>query len=216
MQKHKNKGLLLFLTGVLLSVCGIAGMVFFIIRIKNYPGQSMPGKEILGAFVLSPTVMFTGIIMAIRASQNYSFVTGRASNEKVKRRVIIVLIFTLLVSTALVKLLHSTFSIIIAAILIAASICSLLRMMDAKIFLKACYLTALAETIVVLVLLNMLPSAPGGTVLIVNGWYRSYMSHRSADIIGTVLILAVGPLLLAWPLALLAGGLYNICTWELH
>ncbi len=215
-QKHRNKGLLLFLTGVLLCVFGIAGMVYFIIRMKNLPGQSIPGKELLGAFVLSPAVMFAGIIMAIKVRQNYYFVKGQATHEKVKRRLIIVLILTLIVSAALIALLCSTLSVIISAILITVSVCALLRMRDTKMFLKACHLVALVTTILVLVLLNMLPSIPGGTLLIVNGWYRSFMSNRSANIIGMVLLLTVGPLLLAWPLALLAGGLYSICTWELH
>ena len=216
MKKRGNKGLMLFLTGVLLGVLGVAGMIFFIIQIKNYPGQSMPGKELLGAFVLSPAVMFTGIIMAIKAKRNYSFVAGRASPEKVKRRLITVLIIALLVSAALIALLRSTSAVVMAAVLITVSVCALLRLKNTKSFLLGCYLTALAATIVVLVLLSSLASAPGGTVLIVNGWYRSYISNRSSNVIGTVLILAAGPLLLAWPLALLAGGLYSVCTWELH
>ena len=215
MHKKRNNGLLLFLTGVLLCVLGITGMVFFIIRIKNYPGQSLPGKELLGAFILSPALMFSGIIMAIKVWQNNRFATGTASSEKVRKRLITVMVFVLFVSIALIALLRNTLAVIIASILISVSVCALLRLKNTKAFLRVCYLIALATTIIVVALLNMLPSAPGGYLLIVNGWYRSYMSNRSGNIIGTILLLVAGPLLLAWPLALLAGGLYSVCTWEL-
>jgi hypothetical protein len=216
MQKIRNKGLLLVLTGVSLGVLGITGMVFFIIQIKNHHGQSMPGKELLGAFVLSPAFMFSGIIMAINAWQNNCFVTGTASREKVRKRLITVLVILLFVSVALIALIRNTLAVIIASILITAGVCALLLLKNTKAFLIACYLAALTATIIVAALLNALPSAPGGTLLIVNGWYRSYMSNRSGNIIGTILLLAVGPLLLAWPLALLAGGLYSVCTWKLE
>lgn len=212
MKKHRE--LFLLIGYVLLFLLGIAGMIFFIIRIKNYPGQSVPGKDLFGAFVLSPVVMFAGLIMTIKIWQEYPFVSDTAPHKKVKRRLITVLILALLVSAALIALLRSKSSIIIAAILISTSVCALLRLKSPTAFLRACYLTALAATVFVIVLLSTLPSAPGGTLLIVNGWYRTYASHRTADILGMILILAVGPILLAWPLALLAGGLYRVCTWE--
>ena len=102
MNRYKKKGLSIYLTGVALTLLGIAGMIFFLNQVKNYPGQSMPGKELFGAFVLSPALLFGGIIMAIKARQKYSFVSGTAPHEKVKKRLITVLILAVLAVIVLV------------------------------------------------------------------------------------------------------------------
>ena len=214
MNRYKKKGLSIYLTGVALTLLGIAGMIFFLNQVKNYPGQSMPGKELFGAFVLSPALLFGGIIMAIKARQKYSFVSGTAPHEKVKKRLITVLILAVLAAAALIILLRNALSVVLAAMLITICVCALIRLKNTTAYLNACYLAALAATVIVVIPLSTLPSAPGGTLLVVNG-FRSYMSNRSGNLIGIILILAAGPLLLAWPLAILSRGLFEVCTWEL-
>ena len=213
MNRDNRKGLAIYLAGVALTLLGIAGMVYFFIQVKNHPGQSMPGKELFGAFVLSPAVLFWGLITAGNARQKYSFVSGTASQEKVKKRLITVLILAVLIAAALIILLRSTAAVVLGASLITVSVCALIRQRNSAAFLKACYAVSLTATLVVIAALSVLSSAPGGNLLVVNG-FRFYMSNRAGDLFGMILILAAGPLLLAWPLALLSRGLYEICTWE--
>ena len=212
--RGRRKGLLLYIGAVALSLLGLVGMAWYIHRIRVYPGQSMPGRELLGAFVLSPAVMIAGLVMAGRVRQRSHFVTGTAPRETILRRLTAALGLSVLVSAGLIAWLRSAFSVVAAAFLIAAAVCALIRAKREAAFLKTCYWISLAAAVLVVVLLSSLPAAPGGTLLVVNG-FRTYMSHRSGSILGILLILAAGPLLLAWPLALFARGLYEICTWEL-
>ena len=214
MNSDDKKGLLIYLAGIAMTLLGIAGMIFFIIKIKNYPGQSMPGKELFGAFILSPALLLGGIITAGKASQTYDFVSGIASREKVKKRLITVLILAVLASAALIILLRSVLAVVLSAVMITVCVCALLQLKASPAYLKACYLVSLTVTLIVVAALSTLRTAPGGTVLIVNG-FRSYMSHRTGNFIGVILLLVVGPFLLAWPLALLSKLLYKVCTWEL-
>ncbi len=215
MRRDRNKGLLLYLLGVALFVLGVAGMIYYFGRLKSYPGQSIPGKELFGTFVLSPAVMIAGIVLSGAARRNYDFVAGTAPSGKVKRRLTAALILSVVVSAALIARLRSAGAVVTAAVLITTAVCAGIFSKNAKAFLKACYLAALAGTLVVVFLLSALPAAPGGHLLSVNG-FRFAMSNRSGSILGIFMTLAAGPFLLAWPLALLARGLYELCTWELR
>ncbi len=214
MNSYNKKGLMIYLAGIAMTLLGIAGMIYFIIQIKNHPGQSMPGKELFGAFILSPALLIGGIIKAGRAIQTYDFVSGTASHEKVKKRLITVLILAVLVSAALIILLRSVLAAVLSAVMITFCICALLQLRESTSYLKICYLVSLIATLIVVAGLSMLRTAPGGTILIVNG-FRFYMSNRAGNLFGYILIVAFGPILLTWPLALLSKLLYKVCTWEL-
>ena len=214
MNRDNKKGLLIYLAGIAMTLLGIAGMIYFIIQIKNHPGQSMPGKELFGAFILSPALLIGGIVKAGRAVQTYDFISETASRDKVKKRLITVLILAVLASAALIFLLRSVLAAVLSAVMITVCVCALLQMRESASYLKVCYLVSLTATLIVVALLSTLRTAPGGSVLIVNG-FRFYMSNRAGNLFGYILIVAVGPFLLTWPLALLSKLLYKVCTWEL-
>ena len=214
MNRNDKKGRNIILAGIAMTLLGIAGIVFFLIQIRNYPGQSMPGKELFGAFILSPALLFGGIITAGRTSAKYGFVPGIVSHETVKKRLIMVFIVAVLASAALIIRLRSVLAVVLSAVMITVCVCALLQLKDSPAYLKACFLVSLAATFIAAAALSTLRTAPGGTILIVNG-FRTYMSHRTENFFGFILLLIVGPIFLTWPLAIFSKLLYTVCTWEL-